>query len=66
MMTGARDLELLAERYLELWERQLAAMGDDPASPLVAAFIAAAGKAAFGTANEKSSRAAPDGPDTEQ
>ncbi len=31
-MKETAELDLLAERYLDLWERQLAALLDDPAS----------------------------------
>lgn len=54
-MSGARELEALAERYLDLWERQLAAMTDaaaerDRFEPLLRAFAEAALGAGGGAA----------------
>lgn len=60
-MSGAEDLEALAERYLELWQRQLALMTEDGAGRArFEAFIAAFAPAAFGTATGGPARAAPD------
>lgn len=66
-MSRSRDLERLAERYLDLWERQLAALANDPAArQRLSAIAAALDEATFGGANEERPRAAADDsePDT--
>lgn len=52
-MSEPPDLQLLAERYLDLWERQAALLADAPVGPEVfAAWMAALGTAVAGIGGE--------------
>jgi len=63
----AQELEALAARYLDLWERQLATIADDPAAGgWRAALVAALQQATCGAAEEEPPRAVPDQTDTER
>jgi L-amino acid N-acyltransferase YncA len=54
-MSEPPDLEALAERYLELWERQAALLAEAPVGPEVfAAWMAALGAAVAGGGKEGS------------